>query len=226
MGITHKYADLLISIHAPRTGSDRLSRHNGFRPQNISIHAPRTGSDSVSVPLSPDGVNFNPRSPHGERQENTPWEDEGRYFNPRSPHGERRPSISPQNRYRHFNPRSPHGERPPPKPRRCVRTDISIHAPRTGSDRHRLELLRLHDISIHAPRTGSDCFWRNGGRGRGDFNPRSPHGERHEVLATGKMTIKISIHAPRTGSDKTVRLCIKTVYNISIHAPRTGSDAS
>ena len=40
------------------------------------------------------------------------------------------------------------------------------------------------------------------------------------------MTIKISIHAPRTGSDKTVRLCIKTVYNISIHAPRTGSDAS
>ena len=37
-------ADELISIHAPRTGSDdTLSRQN--RAISISIHAPRTGSD-------------------------------------------------------------------------------------------------------------------------------------------------------------------------------------
>ncbi len=38
---------LLISIHAPRTGSDVLCiGSHGITP--ISIHAPRTGSDDVS----------------------------------------------------------------------------------------------------------------------------------------------------------------------------------
>ena len=55
-----------ISIHAPRTGSDRV----GVAPQvhvHISIHAPRTGSDTVLVVSHRGGLNFNPRSPHGER---------------------------------------------------------------------------------------------------------------------------------------------------------------
>ena len=34
-----------------------------------------------------------------------------------------------------------------------------------------------------------------------DFNPRSPHGERHSANNTSKGSTKISIHAPRTGSD-------------------------
>ena len=33
-------------------------------------------------------------------------------------------------------------------------------------------------ISIHAPRTGSDDNWLRGNALKGDFNPRSPHGER------------------------------------------------
>ena len=56
--------------------------------------------------------------------------------------------------------------------------DISIHAPRTGSDVYDRALCALCEISIHAPRTGSDgnrdsfrpCAYY--------FNPRSPHGER------------------------------------------------
>ena len=56
-----------------------------------------------------------------------------------------------------FNPRSPHGER-----RRGLfigmRTqDISIHAPRTGSDFVPLPRRQRRPISIHAPRTGSDA---------------------------------------------------------------------
>ena len=35
---------------------------------NISIHAPRTGSDKSSAPLATTAANFNPRSPHGERR--------------------------------------------------------------------------------------------------------------------------------------------------------------
>ena len=55
---------------------------------------------------------------------------------------------------------------------------ISIHAPRTGSDRLASAVSTLLMISIHAPRTGSD-------------------GEGTNITGSGE----ISIHAPRTGSD-------------------------
>ena len=56
---------------------------------------------------------------------------------------------------------------------------ISIHAPRTGSDAGKLRYIGIRAIiSIHAPRTGSDSndMWRNAVHD--NFNPRSPHGER------------------------------------------------
>ena len=40
-------------------------------------------------------------------------------------------------------------------------------------------LLRNATISIHAPRTGSDCWEHTIHFIPRDFNPRSPHGERH-----------------------------------------------
>ena len=55
---------------------------------------------------------------------------------------------------------------------------ISTHAPRTGSDRKILSATCGCIISTHAPRTGSDGALYGGGRNRGYFNPRSPHGER------------------------------------------------
>ena len=78
-----------------------------------------------------------------------------------------------------FNPRSPHGERLLEQTREIKVTAISIHAPRTGSDRYAIEdILRLQ-ISIHAPRTGSD-----------------------QHIAHILAILVISIHAPRTGSDR------------------------
>ena len=56
----------------------------------------------------------------------------------------------------YFNPRSPHGERHCRLGGRCAGSAISIHAPRTGSDRYNQALSRDCWISIHAPRTGSD----------------------------------------------------------------------
>ena len=102
---------------------------------------------------------------------------------------------------------------------------ISIHAPRTGSDPAGVRLQYCHAISIHAPRTGSDDCYRKQLRAewafqstlpaRGatyysrvrqaspaHFNPRSPHGERHEWGCIPGFIVPISIHAPRTGSDK------------------------
>ena len=60
-------------------------------------------------------------------------------------------------------------------------------------------------------------------RRQNDFNPRSPHGERHKRQENDTPDGRISIHAPRTGSDLFPGVISCHQY-ISIHAPRTGSD--
>ena len=214
-----------ISIHAPRTGSDRLRRPclgaaghfnprspHGERPpcliwkptgSRISIHAPRTGSDhrdafkpshvcSFQSTLPARGairfyslaqthlLNFNPRSPHGERLlvcGACIFCEQGD-FNPRSPHGERRFQIkqgyvpgkfqstlpargatrsgaTQRRQFRHFNPRSPHGER------RKLLATLSARShfnPRSPHGERQTPSIRK-GISMY-------------------FNPRSPHGER------------------------------------------------
>ena len=57
----------VISIHAPRTGSD-IGDGADNRRREISIHAPRTGSDPCKQVAFKSQRNFNPRSPHGERR--------------------------------------------------------------------------------------------------------------------------------------------------------------
>ena len=168
-------------------------------------------------------MDFNPRSPCGERLGNgspfvcsfisihaprvgsdftlnslctTAWD-----FNPRSPCGERPPRQCPRTCNSHFNPRSPCGER---------------------------------HILVHLPRNLND------------FNPRSPCGERQSAFnnmaedtrkfqstlpvwgATVRRTANfpqqfISIHAPRVGSDVPSLRDVRRL-EISIHAPRVGSD--
>ena len=81
------------------------------------------------------------------------------------------------------------------------KAQISIHAPRVGSDTVRDRIFLPSIISIHAPRVGSDY------RGCDD------------LTFSG-----ISIHAPRVGSDEKVQGSgIRA--RISIHAPRVGSDS-
>ncbi len=80
-------------------------------------------------------------------------------------------------------------------------------------------------ISIHAPRTGSDDPTKKGKKGNNNFNPRSPHGERHIGLQPRQRIAVISIHAPRTGSDPMDGIQL-SLFGISIHAPRTGSDGN
>ena len=169
-----------ISIHAPRVGSDDAGtstsgKANKFQStlpvwgatetlrlavkrKIISIHAPRVGSDYPDVQLEHRRKDFNPRSPCGER---------------RNPQCRLRWSIC------YFNPRSPCGERQKRVVAFVDADDISIHAPRVGSDVFCLQARQEKgSISIHAPRVGSDL--------------PSRHNQGHET---------ISIHAPRVGSD-------------------------
>ncbi len=147
-----------------------------------------------------------------------------------------------------FNPRSPHGERParwrtscgarrfqstlPARGATCghgkyCRTEqISIHAPRTGSDKSTRPRCTAHrafqstlpargatlhntptppagDISIHAPRTGSDIGVGNHTARTLRFQSTLPaRGATDDDFDKEHFTAEISIHAPRTGSDK------------------------
>ena len=147
-------------------------------------------------------------------------------FNPRSPHGERQKKASGRFAQCDFNPRSPHGERPRARYKERLKAGISTHAPRTGSDFIRVGInSKKFSISTHAPRTGSDIegseyeymkskfqptlpargatlHERNTISPDLHFNPRSPHGERPELDVECKRQAQISTHAPRTGSDK------------------------
>ena len=58
----------MISIHAPRTGSDEAFDAYKQQVETISIHAPRTGSDTTNCIVEISTTHFNPRSPHGERR--------------------------------------------------------------------------------------------------------------------------------------------------------------
>ena len=146
----------------------------------------------------------------------------------------------------HFNPRSPWGERQGIRGNRRWNTEISIHAPRGGSD-HTQQAERRHiRISIHAPRGGSDpekmvCDFRIGAisihapRGGSDssvgipeeastdFNPRSPWGERLQVFQVTS-DIRIFQSTLPVGGATGFTMSVSVSAYISIHAPRGGSD--
>ena len=101
-------------------------------------------------------------------------------YNPRSPCGERPSADACTGRGGHdFNPRSPCGERHRILVALPSDVEISIHAPRAGSDPSTSNIFVDRAISIHAPRAGSDLAAC----------------QNHAAFAP------ISIHAPRAGSD-------------------------
>ena len=123
---------------------------------------------------------------------------------------------------------------------------ISIHAPRTGSDKGTIQARLNTIISIHAPRTGSDSGSKCGrsiaavfqstlpARGATclsislpsasyHFNPRSPHGERLATLPHAYKQPRISIHAPRTGSDQLYELGMLSPTQFQSTLPARGA---
>ena len=169
----------VISIHAPRVGSDRTAAENGRLSERfqstlpvwgatgnarllndlevISIHAPRVGSDDRS-PLFPD------------------------YSRGISIHAPRVGSdlvLPPQNLGTiYFNPRSPCGERLQGSGMAAGQIQFQSTLPVWGATGCLVFTFRLSYISIHAPRVGSDTADIAGAKMPRDFNPRSSCGER------------------------------------------------
>ena len=101
-----------------------------------------------------------------------------------------------------FNPRSPHGERPKTidssgSDRRKFQSTLPAWGATTSAD----DDVFGYQISIHAPRMGSDPKPKTSLLILHYFNPRSPHGERRASSAIMARNYAISIHAPRMGSD-------------------------
>src|SRR5699024_10255952 len=124
---------VLISIHAPREGSDTSGRDRSLGC-NISIHAPREGSDFQAGGLFPDDVGFL--------------------------------STLPARGATHYAV-SPH-----------IHWQFLSTLPARGATEVVTVANRLTDISIHAPREGSDVCEIIGKGLAVHFYPRSPRGER------------------------------------------------
>ena len=193
----------LISIHAPREGSDAHS-HPGHRRRSpaITSHAPREGSDSSGPPASTAST----ISIHAPREGSDFINGLSRRF------------------YFDFYPRSPRGERRLPGVL-CFRAEEFLSTlPARGATDFSVDSYADIVISIHAPREGSDltkytasavsssflstlpargATWRTSLRLSTllYFYPRSPRGERPRGRRTPRHKPYISIHAPRVGSD-------------------------
>ena len=123
---------------------------------------------------------------------------------------------------------------------------ISIHAPRTGSDervalvmlpawdfnprsphgeRHRIQLLTVCKCRFQSTlpaRGATEIAYIDLSKGD-DFNPRSPHGERHRAVRAGLYVQCISIHAPRTGSDTKSTMFISRTSKFQSTLPARGA---
>ena len=129
-----------------------------------------------------------------------------KYFNPRSPCGERLAIlIDIYHHHPDFNPRSPCGERHKFERERLELGLFQSTLPMRGATVHPACQHLGRKISIHAPHAGSDGGYQHRETKLGDFNPRSPCGERRLTLGRNSQLQMISIHAPHAGSDDQLR---------------------
>ena len=143
----------VISIHAPRTGSDSAQRRaaktaSHFNPRsphgerhsvhrqagqqqgNISIHAPRTGSDrGLRHKVAMLGISIHAPRTGSDAVSEMVRVLTGEFQSTLPARGATRPCKSATQRRRYFNPRSPHGERPGGVYRTSGRTDFNPRSP-------------------------------------------------------------------------------------------------
>ena len=234
-----------ISIHAPRGGSDAAQCRKQSR-RVISIHAPRGGSDGVTLPGTRNSIDFNPRSPWGERPE--PRQEQhkdcefqstlpvggatgcsgGRkhsrpYFNPRSPWGERPGSHSATGGEDNFNPRSPWGERRHTRAAKVFGPLFQSTLPVGGATSTPALMRSFRSISIHAPRGGSDRLFTDIRKHGFVFQSTLPVGGATSDVRCFLRIYRISIHAPRGGSDRAVKIGIACSWAFQSTLPVGGA---
>ena len=168
-----------ISIHAPLTGSDILALRTLQRHYIFQSTLPLRGATVFLPPFFPPFDYFNPRSPYGERPADRIA-------------ARRRPGFQSTLPLRGATKRD-QVER--------IKFQFQSTLPLRGATCARQKYFKKTQISIHAPLTGSDSNPKTPGCGPSHFNPRSPYGERLYSKSIPFILTAISIHAPLTGSD-------------------------
>ena len=216
--------DLGISIHAPREGSDgaKFTQCSATAPFLSTL--PARGATPGSRLCRRAEKDFYPRSPRGERPTPSP----------------RRATASPtflstlpargatafttaQAAFAQISIHAPREGSDFARPHPHPLGDISIHAPREGSDKRQEPAVLLAVISIHAPREGSD------GRCRVSFffveflSTLPARGATARCRRAPPILPNFYPRSPRGERPKNERLD-RTALWISIHAPREGSD--
>ena len=191
----------LISIHAPRGGSDRGLHCYRRPPEDFNPRSPWGERPSV-IRLLQNDDEFQSTLPVGGATKSSNSTNTSHHISIHAPRGGSDPRSLPLPRIPgDFNPRSPWGERRlppwPGPPGHLFQSTLPVGGATGG---------------YYQPVVSSN-----------DFNPRSPWGERPLYLGWYFHPRIISIHAPRGGSDCQVRV-LYAEPEISIHAPRGGSD--
>ena len=214
-----------ISIHAPRRGSDVLHLLLPLEIMVFQSTLPAGGATFVFLHAASMVINFNPRSPQGERLSSFYFFTCTFKFQstlpaggatepiiliasgiPISIHAPRRGSdfqglclIDPTD---DFNPRSPQGERPETVFLLLPLTIFQSTLPAGGATAHRDEPIQANN-----------------------FNPRSPQGERQNAAIDANIVKTFQSTLPAGGA--TFEFGAASIaFIISIHAPRRGSDAA
>ena len=192
----------MISIHAPRGGSDSLPNSARYSFGIFQSTLPVGGATLPNRADRSAGIYFNPRSPWGERRGGRQERGTGRRFQSTLPVGGATKSVSgaspqtyisihaprggsdwairdSQGLSRHFNPRSPWGERLPPTIQVITGNRFQSTLPVGGATRN------------HIPCAGHHLV----------FQSTLPVGGATNAPGSLPTAAQISIHAPRGGSD-------------------------
>ena len=190
-------------------------------------------------------VDFNPRSPCGERPSPCAWTLAGTRFNPRPPCGERLGGMREECEAQGFNPRPPMWGTTGTAFQLLTHDAVSTHASHVGSDKrikwggwdqNRFQPTLpvwgatgrswtgkpVEVVSTHAPRVGSDDSRRVHQRCRECFNPRSPCGERRRPWTSPASPTGFNPRPPC--EERLDGRVAQRLELVSIHAPHTGSD--
>ena len=173
--------DTKISIHAPRGGSDFWLRAWSTISSEFQSTLPVGGATPPAVRLLAAPDYFNPRSPWGERLASARRFSAGGSISIHAPRGgSDRTSWKSSCWDLIFQSTLPvGGATRDARLVQSLRSRFQSTLPPRGATATCMMADRETGISIHAPRGGSDGrrILRNP-RGQGDFNPRSPWGER------------------------------------------------
>ena len=197
------------------------------QPEPISIHAPREGSDKNLRHVLDGILNFYPRSPRGERRPAL-WMNgdiRAKFLSTLPARGATGRCGDPAQEAQEISIHAPREGSDAVFWAACTAcTAISIHAPREGSDPHyNIDICANNEISIHAPREGSDLQPGRPARPAAYFYPRSPRGERPIWSGVRSPALVFLSTLPARGATETLQSFLKGNYEFLSTLPARGA---